>query len=638
MCGIAGLIDPSADPTSLSARVAGMHSRLAHRGPDGAGQWVDASAGCALGHRRLAIIDLSASGAQPMHSACGRFVLVFNGEIYNFRQLRAWLAEQGAKLSTASDSEVLVECWASMGPEKTLSELNGIFAFAIWDRRDRVLTLVRDRLGVKPLYWSLQRGTFRFGSELGAVSADFDESPSPDPSILGVYLRYGCVPAPWCIDPRVRKLEPGCLLTWRAGDEPSIRAYWSMRDVAVRAQASRTTLVGDALIEALWQRVSDAVGRNMVSDVAVGVFLSGGVDSSLVAAAMRTHGPVQSFTIGFDDPVYDESPSAEAIANYLGTEHATIRMSDADVLRLTEGIGAMYDEPFADASQVPTALLCREVRQNAKVVLSGDGGDEGFAGYARYGWMDALSHYWAATPPNLRGAIATMLRCTPARWLDIVASPVLGHRSTHAGQKLRRMAIIGAEKDLRTAYARFLRLSTEHDFLSEPERLPSALTQQAWGSVTGALDQMQLADACFYLPDDVLTKVDRASMAFGLEVRPPLLDHELIEFAFSIPPALRRDRCGGKAPLRALLAKHVPERLFNRPKAGFGAPIAAWLRGPLRDWAAATLERPSVDAVDRRAVRKAWRRHLNGTEDHAPALWALLMLEEWRAAQRRRTT
>lgn len=633
MCGIAGLVDTSASRAALEERLARMNRQVAHRGPDGAGVWIDEASGCALGHRRLAIIDLTAGGAQPMRSADGRYVITFNGEIYNYRELRDDLVARGVALHTSSDTEALIECWARFGAERALNMIEGMFAFAVWDIANRELTLVRDRVGVKPLLWSFHDGVFRFGSELNAVRSDLPGGEAPDRKALALYLRYGYVPAPYSIDSRARKLEPGHALTWRAGQAPKIASYWRIGDVARHAADNRTPLRGEALTDALDAHVSAAVAQHMVSDVPVGAFLSGGIDSSLVVAMMRKFGPVRSFTVGFDDPEVDESGHAEAIARALGTEHTTMRIGANDALALAEHVASIYDEPFADASQIPTALLCRAAREHVKVALSGDGGDEGFAGYSRYGWVMNLRRYRRVAPQAARGAVASALRATPAGLIDALVARLPGAPSVHPGHKFRRMSVIGAGADHRAAYAAFLQTSTEHSFLNQ-EAFAPALREQFWNEVSDPLDQMQLADARMYLPDDVLTKVDRASMNVGLEVRVPLLDHRVLSFGFSVPPSLRRDEKGGKAPLRALLARYLPQHLFERPKAGFAAPLASWLRGPLRSWADERLNAVAADGLDRAAIAKAWALHLGGAEDHAPALWAVIMFQEWSAAQR----
>lgn len=633
MCGLVGLIDRGAGPDELSSRIAAMSRDVAHRGPDGEGVWIDEAASCALAHRRLAVIDLSSAGAQPMRSANRRYVIVFNGEIYNYQDLRARLRDQGVALRGASDTEALLECWARFGPDQTLALLQGMFAFAVWDQRDRKLTLVRDRVGIKPILWSFDGAVFRFASELRALRRDLGPSPPLNGIALDLYLHFGVVPAPHSIDPRVHKLEPGRVLTWHQGGSPDIRTYWDLGRIARQAASERTPLSGDALIDELEERIVAAVETHMVSDVPVGAFLSGGVDSSIVISMMRRTGRVRSFTVGFDDPALDESGHAQLVANALGTEHTTIRLKAGDAVALAETVANVYDEPFADASQIPTTLLCRAARQHVKVALSGDGGDEGFAGYARYGWVQGLARYRRSTPGFVRAAVASALRVAPTSLLDQIAVPLPGRPARFPGQKLRRMGQIGAAADHRAAYTTFLLTSTEHCFLAGGAR-PPALNLERWNDVHDPLDQMQLADARFYLPDDVLTKVDRASMNAGLEVRVPLLDPGLLAFGLSIPPTLRRNAMGGKAPLRALLERYLPRDLFERPKAGFGVPMAAWLRGPLREWADERLRDRVIDGLDGVTIQKAWSRHVSGAEDHAPALWAVIMLTEWNAVQR----
>ncbi len=638
MCGIAGLLGPvGQDDSRLRALARRLADTLAHRGPDAAGAWVDATAGIAFGHTRLAIIDLSAAGAQPMHSADGRWVVVYNGEIYNHRELRAELARGGHAFRGHSDTEALVEGVAAWGFAATLPRLNGMFALAAWDRLERRLWLARDRLGEKPLYYASAGGAVLFGSELKALAAHPEFDPGIDRGALVQYLRYGCVPAPGCIYAGARKLPPGTLLCLEAGRPlPAPRTWWSMP-----VPGTAVGIDPDEAIAAAERLLRDSVALRLEADVPVGAFLSGGIDSSLVAALAQVAGsrPVRTFSIGFDIAGYDEAPFARAVARHLGTQHTEVYLDAADALAVIPDLPRIWDEPFADASQIPTALVARIARRDVTVALSGDGGDELFGGYNRHvlgGRIAALNRH---VPVALRGVLARLL-CAPSpeRWDRVLrgierALPAR-LRPLPPGERIHKLAACLRAEDAAVLYRQLLTLwQAPEALVAGAAAPPAAGTTFAPGSDVAAA--MMYLDTIGYLPDDLLVKLDRASMAVGLEARVPFLDHRLVEFAATLPTALKIRGAAGKWILRQVLARHVPPALFRRPKMGFGVPLDHWLRGPLRDWAEALIDerRLAREGLFVPApIRAAWREHLSGSRNLQYPLWAVLMFQAWREA------
>jgi asparagine synthase (glutamine-hydrolysing) len=613
-----------------------MNTAIAHRGPDGNGIWLDAAAGVALAQRRLAIVDLSETGAQPMVSASGRHVMTYNGEIYNFRELRAALEAEGLAFRGTSDSEVLLEAWGRWGAERTLAALNGMFAIAIWDRKDRVLSLVRDRFGIKPLLWRRDGEGLFFASELKALLKDPACPRSIDPASVAAYLRHGAVPAPWTILRDVHKLEPGKILTWRPGEEPVIRSFWSPLAAMAAGQVNPTSAPFETLISEAETLFGDAVERQMIADVPLGAFLSGGIDSSLVVALMqqRAGRRTETFTIGFEEQAWDESPHAEAIARHLGTRHTTLKTSGAAVRSLVPEIASIYDEPFSDSSQLPTLLLCRLVRDHVTVALSGDGGDETFAGYERYDWGLRLDQYRRRYPAVLRLIANQTIGRLSVTLLD-AAADLAGGRGQHPGHRLQRAARLGATTTFIDGYRQFLSQTVDPQAIlfHSGEHHPAAYQSSTTMDGLAALPRMQAVDATSYLPDDILVKVDRASMSVGLEVRVPLLDHRIWEWSARLPGGMQRSGGKGKAVLRAVLGNHIPADMMNRPKAGFAVPLADWLRLDLRDWAEQLLHTSRLaesGLFQVAAVQSLWQRHLTGREDHGPLIWSILMFESWR--------
>ena len=647
MCGIAGFLDPACrDEQRLTRTVADMAQSLEHRGPDAQGVWVDAEAGLAFGHRRLAIIDLSPAGAQPMASACGRFVVCYNGELYNAPELAERLDREGVVRRGHSDTEILVEWCARWGVRALLEACEGMFAFALWDRRERVLTLARDRVGIKPLYWRHRDGLLLFGSELKALLRHDGWRPEIDRNALASYLRFGYVPAPHSIYKGVHKLLPGHRLTLRPGAaEPEIEPWWSLRAAAVAGLAEPFAGSPEEAVSELERLLRRAVRGEMMADVPLGCFLSGGIDSSTVAALMQAESarPVRTFSIGFHARGFDEAAAAKQVAAHLGTDHTEFHVDPADGLEVIPKLPEWYDEPFADSSQIPTHIVARLARQHVTVALSGDGGDELFAGYTRYLWADRLWRRLGPLPQPLRRAVAATLAhlsgpVPGALAAGLAALLPVGIRPSHPADKLRKLAGILPAAD---ADALFRRLLSQWP---EPEQLvPGAVEPRGllWdervrADFPGFTSRMQFLDSVTYLPDDILTKVDRATMAVALEARVPLLNHKVVEFAWTLPLDLKIRDGQSKWALRQVLYRHVPRELVDRPKQGFSIPLAAWLRGPLRDWAEALLA-PAALAADGLLnpvpVRHAWAEHLTGRRDHAHALGAVLMLQAWRESR-----
>jgi asparagine synthase (glutamine-hydrolysing) len=641
LCGLAGIFDRTRSTPSdvLAQRADAMQQILAHRGPDDHGIWTDPSFGIALAHRRLTIIDLAPSGHQPMVSADGRFVIAYNGEIYNYRAIAAELAAAGRVVTGGSDTAVLLEACAFWGIERALAKCIGMFAFALWDRQTRTLTLARDRLGIKPLYWARFGELFLFGSELKALKAHGGWPEEIDRGALLAYFRHAYVPAPSSIFKGVHKLEAGHFLTIGAHGEPVLRKYWDLRAFARAGAADPFTGSYEEAREQVESLLLDAVRQRLVADVPLGAFLSGGVDSSAVVALMQAQSdrPVRSFSIGFHEPTYNEANHAKAVAAHLGTDHTELYVTAQQALDTVPELPRWYDEPFADSSQIPTLLLSRLTRRHVTVSLSGDGGDEVFAGYNRYFWAERIRRAVDWMPRAMRTALGAALAALPPGGWDAL-SGMLPRRLVppQVGDKVHKMAAILDARDMDDIYRNLV------SQWADPESLMPGIAEPKgvlWnGALVGdrpdAMGRMQLADMVTYLPDDILTKVDRASMAVALEARVPLLDHRVVEFAWRLPRSFMVQNGQGKAILRDILYKYVPRELIERPKMGFGVPIDAWLRGPLRDWAEDLLGEARLrdgDLLDPAPIRRAWRDHLSGTVNRQYALWTVLMFQSWRA-------
>lgn len=638
MCGIAGLwLSGQGDVAGLHDRVSGMNASLHHRGPDGGDVWCDPESGLALGQRRLSIIDLSDAGKQPMHSADGRYVIVYNGEIYNAEELRQKLSSANIAWRGHSDTEVILECMAHWGVRDTVKRLIGMFAIALWDRKEHKLTLVRDRLGIKPLYWSRYDGNIGFASELKALRAGNAISSDVNQGALEAYLRFGYVPSGQSIYANAKMLKPGHILEISSHDQASDYAYWSVEDAVVNGQKHAWSGDDQSAIDALEDLLRDAVSRRMVADVPLGAFLSGGIDSSTIVALMQSVSdrPVKTFSVGFEDAAFNEAAFAGDVARHLKTDHTELYVTPQDALDLVPKLSETYDEPFFDSSAIPTYLISALTRQEVTVALSGDGGDETFGGYTRYLWAKQLSNV-AGNIPFGAGAVSSMLTMlSPEQW-DKLIGYLPGRRSTGAiGDKIHKAAPLLAIKDDLDRYHALLSLM-------DPDKM---LTKQGGGKtfrVPGEMfcrnrkmdyvASMQVMDTMMYMVDDVLTKVDRASMANSLEVRVPFIDHRVIEFGWRLPARLKMNGSVGKYALRQILYKYVPREMIDRPKTGFGVPLAQWLRGPLRDWMGDLLARDALYddlGLDRAQVSHLVDEHLSGRRNWGHQLWAISMLSDW---------
>lgn len=643
MCGFAGFYSPNSrqGPESLERMAMAMANAVRYRGPDDEGCWADAGAGIALGHRRLSIVDLSPAGHQPMTSASGRFVIVYNGEIYNSLELRDELHE--ARFRGHSDTEVMLAAFERWGIEGAVRRFNGMFAFALWDRQERRLWLARDRMGEKPLYYGWAGQTFLFGSELKALRAHPAFNFEIDRNALALLMRHNCIPAPYSIYRGVRKLPPATLLSVSSDlrDTDPV-AYWSVLDAVKAGEADPFRGSEAEATEQLSALLRDAVKLRMLSDVPLGAFLSGGIDSSTVVALMQAQSsrPVRTFSIGMPDAGYNEAEDAKQVAKHLGTEHTELYVTPEEALAVVPRLPEMYDEPFADSSQVPTFLVAKLARPQVTVGLSGDGGDELFGGYNRYVWNPRVWRSLRPIPRAARMAGAAALRTiSPAQWDGVFRSfaPVLpkAMRQRMPGYKLHKLADAMSCSDARELYLR----TASHWFdpasvVPGGEEPPTLITTPS--TVLGQVQEMMYLDGVTYLPDDILVKLDRATMAVSLEGRVPFLDHRVVEFSWRLPLHMKIRDGQGKWLLRQVLYKHVPRQLIERPKMGFGIPLENWLRGPLRTWAEDLLSESRMRQEGffaTAAVREKWRDHLSGRRDWQYHLWDVLMFQAWLQAQ-----
>jgi len=603
MCGLTGFVT-AAPADDLVAGVRRMCDAIAHRGPDDSGEWIDADAGVALGFRRLSIIDLTPAGHQPMLSASGRWVITFNGEVYNFEELRRELSH--VQFRGHSDTEVMLAAIEAWGLEEAVKRFNGMFAIALWDRETRRLHLIRDRMGVKPLYYGFAGQSFLYGSELKALRRHRDFDARIDRDAVNLFLRFLYIPAPFSIYEGIRKLMPGTILTFDpATRQVETKTYWSAREAAERGTTHRFDGSEDDAAHELERLLRDSVRLRMIADVPLGVFLSGGVDSSIVTALMQAESriPVRTFTVGFSESAYDEAPFAKAVARHLGTDHTELYMSEDDVVDTIRKLPSIYDEPFGDSSQIPTHLVSMLARRHVTVSLSGDGGDELFGGYVRY-FIGQRLFPWLARTPAIAGRALTAL--SPRAWDRLLFKP-------RAGERIHKVARVMAANDPDAMY--FELVSHWNNTAAAP------VTDRAnWPRLDDPVERMMFFDQISYLPDDILTKVDRASMAVSLEAREPLLDYRLVEFAWTLPLAMKVRGGSGKRILRKVLDRYVPSSLIERPKMGFGIPLESLLRGRLRDWAESLIDD---------AARPKWNEFLAGRDEWKYHLWAVLMLQAW---------
>jgi asparagine synthase (glutamine-hydrolysing) len=641
MCGIVGIWSikaASADVLKESL------SCLAHRGPDDRGTWFDESAGLGLGFVRLSIQDLSPAGKQPMHGVNGRYVITFNGEIYNHLALRVQLGEHAPSWRGHSDTETLLACFSAWGVVKTLKATVGMFAIALWDRQEKTLTLARDRMGEKPLYYGYVGDAFVFASELKALVVLPGFNAEIDRGALALLMRHNYIPAPRSIYQGLGKLPPGMWLEvsatavdQRALAEP--QPYWSALDSAIAGAANPLTFATDEqAVNALEAQLASAVTGQMVADVPLGAFLSGGVDSSTVVALMQAQSsqPVKTFSIGFKENGFDEAVFARAVAQHLGTEHTELYVSPEDALRVIPMLPALYDEPFSDSSQIPTFLLAQLARQHVTVSLSGDGGDELFCGYTRYFLAARLWQKIDIIPHALRRLAARLVLGLPAYAWDKVyamAAPFIptNDRWQAPGDKLHKAASLLNREDGGSLYRGLVSHWDPADIVIGVNE-PGTVLSGTMPSLPSFTEQMMLLDAISYLPDDILVKVDRAAMAVSLETRVPLIDHRVFEFAWRLPMHYKLRGGTGKWLLRQVLYKHVPRELVDRPKMGFGVPIDIWLRGPLREWAEGLLDESRLRQegfFHPEPIRQKWVEHLSGRRNWHHYLWNVLMFQAW---------
>jgi asparagine synthase (glutamine-hydrolysing) len=651
MCGITGFLTSSLENEfDLRLLVRRMARQLSQRGPDDSGVWVDRRAGVALGHQRLSILDLSPEGHQPMHSRSGRYVITFNGEVYNFRDLRRELETMGHAFRGHSDTEVILAAMEQWGFDDSLPRLNGMFAFAVWDREEHELRLVRDRLGEKPLYYGWSGKSFLFGSELKALVAHPGFRGEVNRTSLTMYLRYGWIPAPYSVYRGLFKLPPATSIRVKVSDEgiePVPVAYWSIEDAVRRGLEDPFRSSAEEAEDCLDELLRDAIKMRMVADVPLGAFLSGGIDSSTIVALMQAQStnPVKTFSIGFSEDAYNEARYASAVAEHLGTDHTEFYVSPEDARHVIPQLPGIYDEPFSDSSQIPTYLVSQLARRHVTVSLSGDGGDELFGGYKRYFVWGDIWRKVSWLPEAIRQSMSQALRClSPEQWNHVAGllRPIYPRagKVSYPGDKVHRLAGMLAGDDPVARYRAIVSAFEPAGLVFEGCEEPAVLLSERCLKLSSAdfCRQMMLLDAMTYLPDDILVKVDRASMAVSLEARVPFLDHRVVEFAARLPMSMKVQNGEGKWALRRVLERYVPKKLFERPKKGFSLPVGEWLRGPLREWAEALLQEDRLKRegyFDSAAARKLWAEHLSGQRDVENATWALLMFQAWLERWRR---
>jgi asparagine synthase (glutamine-hydrolysing) len=649
MCGIAGYWNISQSEshdykTSLATK---MISALQHRGPDDSGIWMDSHSGIVLAHRRLSIVDLSSSGHQPMVSENKRFILVFNGEIYNFRDLKRQLEDSGAEFRGNSDTEVILASFCIWGVQASVKKFRGMFAFAVWDQDDQCLYLSRDRIGEKPLYYGLVGDTLVFASELKALTQHPNWTGEIERDSLPLYMRYNCIPAPFSIYRGIYKLLPGTILAFNhPRSAPVSSAYWSAQDTVEKGIEDPLNCTDLQAIEQLHSLLKSAVGEQMLADVPLGAFLSGGVDSSLIVALMQqqSSSPVKTFSIGFDESEYNEATYAKNVSQWLKTEHTELYVSSAQSLDVIKKLPELYDEPFADSSQIPTFLVSQLAKKNVTVSLSGDGGDELFGGYNRYLVGQNIWDKIGWIPTRLRQAAASGITIlSPQDWDDLFTKyerflPAK-FRAVLPGEKLHKLSSVLASVDSDSMYLGLTShwQNPENVVLNSNVSNDFSIDRLSWSTSPNFTQLMMYCDLINYLPNDILVKLDRASMGVGLESRIPFLDQRVVEFSWRIPLSMKIRNGQSKWILRQILYQYVPRDLIERPKMGFGVPIDRWLRGPLRDWAEDLLSESRLTNegfFSPLPIRQKWSEHLSGKRNWQHHLWDVLMFQSWLSSQK----
>lgn len=639
MCGIVGYIDTKKiDDREVIQK---MMRAIIHRGPDDEGYWIADDHNVVLGHRRLSILDLSREGHQPMQSVCGRYILVFNGEVYNFANLRVELESLGNKFRGHSDTEIMLAAISQWGLENAVKKFNGMFAFALWDKKERHLHLVRDRVGIKPLYYGWNKGAFLFGSELKAMRLHPCFNAEIDRDVLALYFQYGYIPAPYCVYKNIYKLLPGTILTINPAKKNILSdpvSYWSAEKIA---QQPCIDISEQEAEQQLTNILNDSVKLRMIADVPLGAFLSGGIDSSLVTALMQSQSDkaIKTFSIGFSGNKYNEAQYAKLVAQHLKTEHRQLYVSPKDAMEVIPNLPSLYDEPFADSSQIPTFLVSQLAKQQVTVSLSGDGGDELFGGYNRYFWGHNIWQKIKFFPLCIRKQIAACLQSIPTRYWDkffkdfnfMLPKKMLVQLP---GDKMHKFADILPATSPHLLYQKLISLWDRSFNIvkgNDLENIGSRLYQSPEGA-DNFIRRMMFWDLIHYLPDDILTKVDRASMGVSLEARVPLLDHRIVEFAWQLPLSMKVKSNQGKCILRKVLYQYVPKKLIERPKMGFGVPIDSWLRGSLRGWAEELINEKRLlqeGYLNPEPIRQKWHEHLSGRRNWQYHLWAVLMFQSW---------
>jgi asparagine synthase (glutamine-hydrolysing) len=637
MCGIVGFWDfkKRHGQTFLEKTVQKMADQIAHRGPDSFGLWVDERQGIALGHRRLSIVDLSPTGHQPMISRSERYIIIYNGEIYNAEEIRSKLIPLGYTFKGTSDTEVILEACDAWGVEKTASELIGMFAFSLWDQKERKLFIVRDRLGIKPLYWGFHNDVLFFGSQLKNFRPHPSFTPVLNQDAVASYLKFNYVPTPSCVFQDFYKLKPGHILSIDQNKNIVETQFWDLRQIILKGKSNLQKASPLEIQDQLETLMKDAVKRRMIADVPLGAFLSGGIDSSTVVALMQAQSstPVKTFTIGFVEDQYNEAHYAKKVADHLKTEHYEHYLKAEEAFDIIPNLPEWFDEPFADSSQIPTYLVSKLARQHVTVSLSGDGGDELFAGYNRYKFANRMWGYLKYFPSPLKSALKKMIESLPPqRWNSLLPflSPLL--KIQNPGDKLHKLAKVLHFSDLQQLYENLISqwLPPANIFLQGQDRFIWPQQEKKLNDI----ENMQFMDMLTYLPDDILAKVDRASMAVSLEARVPLLDHRLVEFIWSIPDHLKIHNGQTKWILRQILNKYVPSHLFERPKVGFGIPLGEWLQGPLKNWASELLtpEKLQINGFNANPILEQWNNHQKGYQNWQYSLWTVLMFQSWMQA------